>query len=193
MDVTEISMSRKEALARWREYNAAAKKTRDRVYRDMKKTYGQLRLGRKVIDILDVFERTGVNARHEPRLGITRAGNRDAVCRITKDGECVFYSGEVRWKKRASDVSVRFSEIPDSIVPNQWGCIDLRAPVPVIPPQFLPDRLTDDYYVLWEVHEWKPVPPVDPMLLRRISPNIFVVVAQWDLTPIERMVMKGRI
>jgi len=31
------------------------------------------------------------------------------------------------------------------------------------------------------------------MLLRKLTPNMFVVLASWDLTPLERAVIKGRL
>jgi hypothetical protein len=68
----------------------------------------------------------------------------------------------------------------------------LEAPVPLVPAKFLPKNLTDDYYTLWEVDVWKRVAPTDPYLLKRITNNIFVVLAGWDLTPLEKSVMEGR-
>jgi len=69
---------------------------------------------------------------------------------------------------------------------------DLTAPLPIIPPQFLPNGDLSDYFLLWEVESWTQEPPVDPMLLRRLTPNMFVVLAVWDLTPLEQAVLRGR-
>lgn len=58
--------------------------------------------------------------------------------------------------------------------------------------KLLPPYMGSDYYILWEVDEWKKVPPVDPYLLRRITSNFFVVLAGWNLTELERAAMAGR-
>lgn len=49
------------------------------------------------------------------------------------------------------------------------------------------------YHILWEA-EWAPIPPRDPMLLRRIGEaDLWVVVAHWDLTEVERAALATRI
>lgn len=49
------------------------------------------------------------------------------------------------------------------------------------------------YHILWEA-EWSPIPPRDPMLLRRIGKaDLWVVVAHWDLTEVERAALSTRI
>jgi hypothetical protein len=41
---------------------------------------------------------------------------------------------------------------------------------------------------------WRPAPPVDPMLLRRIGlADLWVVLAAWDLTPVEQAALAARI
>jgi len=44
-----------------------------------------------------------------------------------------------------------------------------------------------------EVEKWKPLPPKDPILLKRLTPNLFGVLATWDLTNLERAIIRGRI
>jgi hypothetical protein len=39
---------------------------------------------------------------------------------------------------------------------------------------------------------WDNTAPVDPMLLKKINDNFYVVVAQWDLTELERSVLGQR-
>lgn len=41
--------------------------------------------------------------------------------------------------------------------------------------------------------EWAPVPPTDPFLLRHLGGTLYVVLAQWDLTPLEKAVLAGRL
>jgi hypothetical protein len=48
------------------------------------------------------------------------------------------------------------------------------------------------YLTLFEVEAWKPVPPVDPALLKHIAGDLYAVLAVWDLTELERAVIAGR-
>jgi hypothetical protein len=64
-----------------------------------------------------------------------------------------------------------------------------RAPVPLIPPQFRPADAYANYHVLWEVETWTRIAPKDPLLLRRVTGQIYVIVAQWNLTELERLIM----
>ena len=45
--------------------------------------------------------------------------------------------------------------------------------------------------ILWEA-EWETVPR-DPLLLRHLAGGLYAVMASWDLTPLERAVLKGRL
>jgi hypothetical protein len=40
---------------------------------------------------------------------------------------------------------------------------------------------------------WEYVPHPDPILLKRLSGSLFVVLAAWDLTELEQKVLKGRL
>jgi hypothetical protein len=42
------------------------------------------------------------------------------------------------------------------------------------------------------VEEWTRVPPRDPALLRHIRGDLWVVLAVWDLTDLERLVLSQR-
>jgi len=86
--------------------------------------------------------------------------------------------------------------------------------VPPIPPKVRPDNLPD-YALLWEVVEWTGEPrklpsrmaifrsqararadavsnwaaTLDPILLRPLGGPLYVVVAAWDLSPIEATII----
>lgn len=93
------------------------------------------------------------------------------------------------------------------ITRTHWNWRDLRGTtdVPMIPPEVrekvgktaLVHR--PEYYILWEVEKWetekqKPVPPADPFLLQPLGDmptDLFAVVAEWDLTDLERLIMES--
>ena len=69
------------------------------------------------------------------------------------------------------------------------------ALVPAVPADIRPDvGQLKDWHIPWEVDKWFersqiPEPPRDPLLLRKIRGELFQVLAEWDLTEIERAVM----
>lgn len=72
----------------------------------------------------------------------------------------------------------------------------VKATVPIIPPEHRPgDHALSQYSILWEVEKWEalpkpPLPPGDPMLLKPLAQTgLYAVMAHWDLTEIEKMVL----
>jgi len=197
MDISSFSMKRKDARRLWKEYVAACKDNpKDKFLSDMKTVYGQLKSGRKIIDINKIFEASGVNEQFEPKLAIALAPNDTVFMEYQVSGSVVFRNRIGRsWKQSRDDIVILniFPKLP----PAQWEgnysqYMRRQSPVPVIPASVRPKGNLVNYYILWEVEKWENVPPKDPYLLRRLTPNMFVVVAGWNLTELERAVMKGR-
>lgn len=198
--ITGTSMTETKDKARqlWHEYNKAVKLHKELVYQDLKKIYFQVYKGNKVIDIGKVIAKGGVHENFHPRLAIAKATNKKVWCRYDENGDVQFTNQQSGWKTFACDVILHkcLPAIPKEKLPTvgQWrdSRFQLTAPVPLIPAKLRPTKLTDDYYILWEVDVWQMIPPTDPYLLRRITKNMFVVVAGWDLTDIEKSAMAGR-
>lgn len=65
--------------------------------------------------------------------------------------------------------------------------------VPSIPPQLRPKpNKLRHCHILWEVEKWDPTPPVDPALVKHIRGDLWAVLATWDLTELERLVLTQR-
>lgn len=208
MNIETLSEPRKMALEKWHEYNKAAKQTGNPLYKDLKKVYNQIKSGRKLIDLIKVFQVGGLKD-YLPALAIAKAKSKQVWCTYWESGQVNFVNGtNGSWSAQGraplkEDVVLKnclpiFSSqtlyekgvIKKDRIP--WNRIELTAPVPLIPPKLLPANITDDYYVLWEVDEWKMIAPTDPWLLRKITETLFVVVAGWNLTKLEKAVMNGR-
>ena len=57
----------------------------------------------------------------------------------------------------------------------------------------MPDGDLSGYYILWEVRDWKDLPETkDPLLLKRITENLFVILGAWELTDLEQSIISGR-
>jgi len=55
-----------------------------------------------------------------------------------------------------------------------------------------PKTKLEGFHTLWEVETWTLEPPRDPVLLRRLGGDLYVVLAVWDLTDLERAVLGAR-
>ena len=100
-------------------------------------------------------------------------------------------SRRVGWRSRRQnrlDIRVENISLEPPAVPKNGVAL-----VPLVPPDVLPGRGCDlsKHYILWEVESWDYTPPVDPMLLRPIGGDLYAVIAQWDLTELERSIIAG--
>lgn len=74
------------------------------------------------------------------------------------------------------------------------------AQVPMVPPEVERRRsVLKDRFILWEVEEWAepknfrpPLPPGDPYLLEHFEGDLYAIVGEWDLTPLEQAIVGGR-
>jgi hypothetical protein len=153
--------------------------------------------GKKVIDVGRAIADAGTDGAFRPKLAIARA-DWPAVCaRRDDDGRFVFTSQSSSWGRRpAGVVTVRIGDTPRRSGTVQGGLLgEGKAQVPSIPPQFRPKGSLSDYHILFEA-EWQRVPPIDPLLLKQIGAGdspLFVVLAAWDLTPLEQAVLRAKL
>lgn len=182
------------AEEKWREYVAACKKFKDPMYKELKSLYYQMKKGKKLVDIKKAITKGGLKSgSRAPNLAITQATVKSVSCHYFGDGRVNYYNNE--WYNQNSH-TIKLGKETLPIIPNleSYRAYQMKAPVPMVPPRYIPEGgLKDDYYILWEVEEWKMVPPTDPWLLRKITDTIFIVLAAWDLTPLEKAVMAGRL
>lgn len=196
MKIENFEMVKVDAYRKWKEYVSACKKNpKDDFLRDMKKVYNQLKSGRKVIDILKVFKKAGNKMgqnKFQPKLAIAQAHLKEVFCLYNDSGKVYFQKDDCRWLRDRRSVKVILTSIPEGILSKYNHTQTLKCPVPGIPASIRPKGDLRKYYILWEVEKWENVPPKDPYLLRRITKNMFVVLAGWNLTELERAVLSGR-
>ncbi|HZS10410.1 MAG TPA: hypothetical protein VFD58_36610 [Blastocatellia bacterium] len=191
-------MEKDAAKQAHREYASLVKTRKEQYIRDLKQVYWHLAKGEKVLDIYEVFNKTGVNEQGDPKLAIVRADRKSVVFRKDNSGTGSFRC-EDSWHHCKSCIDLPVNTFPDFPTeqpnPNSWPRIireRITTQTPIIPAHLVPSGSLDNYFILWEVPEWKPVPTFkDPFLLKRINKNTFVVLAEWDLTPLEQAVIRG--
>jgi len=190
MDLATITAkSRHEALDRHRLYARAAKRRSEAYLGELKRAYWHLARGRGIVDMRQAFAKAGLNAQGDPKLAISRA-DRDVV-RFRKDdhGAGVFENF-----LRTPALALPEGTFPGWPPTEKSGLILRRyveTKVPIIPAEFLPEGKLSRYHLLWEVERWDAVPS-DPALLLRLSRNLFAVMATWELTDLERAIVRGR-
>lgn len=184
MQVSTLNVSKDQAAEALLAYKAH-RATYDAKDWEIERIYRAISKGKMVISVQDSIVAGGVDERRRPRLAICPA---DAeVCRCRQgihSGDLTFGAANRRdrWKETRK-ISIKW--------PRELGDFDTcQALLPRIPPQFRPaaDRL-QNYHILWEA-DWKDIPR-DPMLLRRIGKDAWVVLAAWDLTDVEMNVLRA--
>ena len=181
-----FDVSRCDARKEYLKYLAACKANPSADLELIKRVYRELSLDHRVINVNDAIENAGRDAEGLPRLAVARADQE--WCRLSRyyvnskiGNQWLFFNTTNRGK-----IYFRYP-VPESVRPRDSN-LNRRAMVPLIPPNVRPEGHLSKYWILFEA-EWKPVPPVDPILLRRVGGPFFVVLAHWDLTDVERSVL----
>jgi hypothetical protein len=212
MQVEEYSLVKEDAkkelalLKQALKQNTSLAKTA--IYQDQRKVYGHMTHGGKVVDVPESFKKIGLNADGDPKLAICRADAKVCWARKRDDGSIKFQAERLNYKvvKSNGDIVLPAKtftwpiiEAPANWNPNvmvkQIKRQEIKAPVPIIPANLLGvvKHNLANYHILWEVETWEPIPPKDPILLRQLTPNLFAVLATWDLTELERAIIRGRL
>ena len=198
MKIEKFAMTKKKAYVLWKEYIEACKDNpKDKFLQDMKGVYCQLKSGRKIVDIHKIFEAAGLNEKSEPKLAIAVASAKTVMMEYKQSGT-VMFTKDSSWRHKETTEDTIISNIFPQLPEQHWEdkyskYIRRKTTVPAIPASLRPKGSLNNYYILWEVKKWEIIPPKDPYLLKRITPNMFVVLAGWNLTELERSVMKGRL
>lgn len=203
MDAPKITISQEKAKEIYGDYLEVVKTRKEKYLRDLKQVYYHLSKGHQVLDIYEVFKKSGVNEDGEPKLAIVRADVK----------KCVFHKRDLGSGRFSENFDWRDQEIParfDVFLPSNtfpdWKIDEtketwdderiirrhIQTKTTICPPHLLPNGKLDNYYLLWEVEKWDEVPVAkDPFLLKRINDNAFIVLAEWNLTKVEQAVIRG--
>lgn len=199
-----IEMPEEQAKKLWKEYNEVIKKRKEKYLKDLKACYYQLSKGKKLIDIYAIMSKTKLDVNGEPRLAIARADWKEVFFNKRDTGTGVFsdqtkmhwddtQKGEVGFPSQTFPNWKRKKDKDGNATSDIWR-ERISAGVPLIPAKFLPEGSLENYYILWEIKDWKEfIPPArDPFLLKRLTNNLFAVLAAWDITALERSIIAGK-
>ena len=199
MDTQQIVLDRKEALVLWRKYKEHANYSAP-IDREVMRAYELLAKGRLVIKALESIVAAGLNEDGLPKLALAGATAKACFLERHRNGGITMASSE-NWRAKNNRFAWRDGSFtfPAESFPLDWNRKDRtwrsnhKALLPIIPLHLRPKRGLANYHVLWEA-EWEPLPPRDPLLLRRIGKaDLWLVVAAWDLTEVERAALATRV
>lgn len=148
--------------------------------------------GRMVIQALESIRLQGVGDDGWPKLAIARADQDMQTVTIRSDGSARMRRVERMWRSMSA-IDLDFDWPPGSFPPPKDRRFNGEALVPLVPLPLRPKRGLANYHVLWEA-DWKRAIPQDPLLLRRLGKgDLWLVLAQWDLTEVERAALSTRV
>lgn len=200
MNVATIEMDAEQAAAKYKEYLEGSKKQKSKEYSAARRAYRALSKGLKVIDIYAAFEKTGIKTDSSgPKLAIVRADAKEVIFVKSRDGGgrfCIPNSRAWNQPESVSDVVIPNGTFPNwEMMPNStWQVKDeqITTNVPFVPAHIAVPSKLENYYILFEVNAWKRRQRVrDPYLLQRLNDNTFVVLAEWDVSPVEAIIGRG--
>jgi hypothetical protein len=199
MDTQHVKLDRSEAEHLWRKYKEHANYSTP-VDQEIMRAYQLLAKGRLIIKALESVVKAGVSEYGLPKLALAGATAKACFLERSVSGGATMASSE-NWRAKNN----RFVWERDTFkFPREsfaWGWDRKervtrehhKATLPIIPAYLRPKRGLANYHVLWEA-EWEPIPPRDPYLLRRIGKaDLWLVVAHWELTEVERAALATRV
>lgn len=191
----------------------SARSVKDQLEREDEVTmasYREMAKGMRIINVCVAIRDAGLDAKMLPKLAIGRANwgkcflnvrgsdiffNKDAYApwhvgsNQKWDRDVVhFTGGQVNPGGQLTNIQWR----KDNNYPSVESSSRVSAVVPSIPAHLRPEGDLSTFHILWEA-VWDVTAPVDPLLLRHIMGNMYTVLAQWDLSNLERSVLEGGI
>lgn len=193
MNVPTITMDPNTAGERADEYEDKGTTEEDAA---IARGFRELEEGRELLSLRSVFADVERDELLRPRLAIARADRRQV--RYSSWSNSGVDSFDTDWRSHAGrSIADRLIEVPRGAgVPRNNS--DGYALVPLVPPAIRTRRNLTKYFILWEVERWAErevtaTPDRDPFLLKRLDEDLFSIVAQWDLTPLEQAILGRRI
>lgn len=206
MDLATIEITPEEAERRLEQIHDIVDYERTVEDHALAAAYRAAKRGYAVISLKRAFELAGEFDNGLPRLAIVRATvercrvdvrrayHRPGYLVPARPTQYSFSDADFRNENRGAlvgDFHVNV-EVP-YIAPTDKERTSGSTIVPLIPPEHRPrpSRLRR-CHIIWEVERWDPTPPKDPALVKHIRGDLWAVLATWDLSELERLVLSQR-
>lgn len=200
MNVSTLTMDPTQAREKLCAYRADLHKDSEAVYQEAAAAYERLAKGQVLLRLSQTIAEGGIDENNRPRLAICRADRKEVkVSKMWMDDSLMFQAGPFNWNG-APHYSIRQAPQLTRRVVMRHKVKEFApgyALVPMVPADVRPKHgQLKDWFVLWEVDHWADKPqlakaPVDPFLLEHVGGDLYAVLAQWDLTPLEQAILEG--
>ena len=192
--ITEDPAQAREQLA---EYNRQLHRRDDPEYQAIAAGYAELAVGRPLLNLKECFATVPLDEKGRPRLAIARADRRTVMLRMLSGrlNRMLFDTRKNQAPNGALAIDV---EVPPFAGRNFWRSYALVPMIPAAVRDEIPrGTAVTSCHILWEVEQWSDTPlgsqaDRDPYLLRYLGGDLWTVLAEWNLTQLERSVMAGR-
>jgi hypothetical protein len=182
-----VTIARETARELWRAYQTHRHYSTP-IDREVMSAYQKLAQGRLVIKALESITTGGVDEHGLPKLAIARADAK--ICHLSMHGNGAATMAMSRRTSRGLTTTFTF---PAKSFGGDAGWRNAEAIVPQAPLHLRPKRAMQNYHCMFEA-DWTKAPPSDPFLLRRLGKgDLWVVLAMWDLTEVEKAALKARL
>lgn len=165
--------------------------------------YKALKKGTPLIDLEDVFQRVPFDEKGRPKIAIGRADRKIIEFRWENSKSIRFQPQGISSNWPVDTIQLTLSFRPETAISKTdlttgyKYTYDGYAQVPLVPADVRPERgVLKDWFILWEVEKWvdnrnQIMPDKDPYLLKHIGGTLYAVIAEWDLTSLEKAIMRG--
>jgi hypothetical protein len=213
MNVETISMPVEQAKAKLEAYKKRLAKMKigkanaevAAEYKAAMQGYEALAEGTPLIDLDDVFQNCPCDEQGRPKLAIARADRKQVQLDWDGRNQFITFDSALNYKLSQQSFRIRVSMDRFNLNPIEtfsWGTSRRNltgfALIPMVPADVRPKTgQLKDFFIIWEVERWADkkigaTPDIDPYLLKHLGGSLYAVVAEWDLTELERSIMKGR-
>lgn len=205
MEVEEIEVEIKQLNKELDDLKQAVKdgivSKKNPLTRDLLTVLSHLEHGGKIVDIYKTFRSLNLREDGLPKIAITPADSRFCYLYQKQNGGAIFSREQKGWNKYAVKGIGDVDLPPDTFdwIEKPQSNVCYRTLSPLIPPriniQMSAKILPTYYHIIFEVESWEkrqPKAPVDPILGKMLTRNLFGVIATWDLTPLEKKILEGQ-
>lgn len=196
MDVPTITMDPAAAKAKLQAYRAAKHKDAEGLYKSAAAAYAELAKGTILLNLSDAIRSGGYFPDGLPKLAIARADRPEVFFRQSGGTESALFTCSKNPTRGELPYVTTLERVVDLQRKPPNGYMQGFALVPMVPPDVRPKTgQLREWHILFEVEKWYASPkhmaaPTDPLLLRHIGGELYAVLAEWDLTPVERMILE---
>lgn len=195
MDVQQLTMPKRQAKEKLAYVRKQLHRRADAEYAQLEVAYRAAAQGKPLIVLSQAIASAPRDAKGRPRIAIARADRVQVQMRTQR--AAVNYRSVARGMSfyqirpgAGVEIGVQLQGMDPSIA-------DGYSLVPLIPPDVRGVHALNTSFILWEVEQWADSiinlqPDRDPLLLKHLGGDLYAVVAEWDLTDIERAIMAGR-